>query len=123
MLVIDVVGPVLSVRRGWDGTVLAAHVTGNTVYASRLLSVRRARTGTVAAAHTSATAITRLQVPGLVEAYTRAHALNTLLNERAGYARVSGSGENAQELKGTALAVLRAQLRQSYRRQAFSEAV
>lgn len=123
MLVIDVVGPALSVRRAWDGTVLAAHVTGNTVYAARLLSVQRARSGTAAAAHTSTTAITRLQVPGLVETYTRAHALNTLLNERAGYARVSGSGEAAQELKGTALAVLRSQLRQNYRRQALSEAV
>lgn len=123
MLVIDVVGAALSVRRAWDGTVLAAHTAADAVYAARLLTVERAASGTTAAVHSSAAAVTRLRVPGLVEAYSRAHALNTLLNERAGYARVSGSGENAQELKGTALAVLRSQLRQNYRRQAFSEAV
>jgi len=123
MLVVDVVGAVLSVRRAWDGSVLAGHVSGDTVYAARLLTVDRAQRGTAAAAHTSATAVTRLRVPGLVEAYSRAHALSTLLNERSGYARTSGSGDNAQELRGTSLAVLRAQLRQQYRRQAFSEAV
>ncbi len=123
MLVIDVVGPALSVRRAWDGTVLAAHTSGDTVYAARLLTVERAVSGTTAAAHSSAAAVTRLRVPGLVESVTRAEALNTLLNERAGYARVSGSGETAQELRGTALAAQRALLRQRYRRQAFSEAV
>ena len=123
MLVIDVVGAALSVRRAWDGTVLAVHTTADAVYAARLLAVERAASGTPAAAHSSAAALTRLRVPGLVESHTRAVALNTLLNERAGYARVSGAGDAAQELKGTALAQQRALLRQRYRRQAFSEAV
>lgn len=123
MLVIDVLGSVLSVRRAWDGTVLAPHTAGDSVYALRRLLVDRAQSGTAEAQHTTGTALARLVVPGLAESVTRAEALNTLLNERAGYARVSGAGETAQELRGTALGQQRALLRQRYRRQAFSEAV
>lgn len=123
MLVLDILGSVLSVRRAWDGTTLAAHTNGDALYAARRLVVDRAQCGTAAAAHLTGSTTSRLVVPGLAESVCRGIALSTLLNERAGYARVSGSGETAQELKGTALGQQRALLRQQYRRMALSEAV
>src|SRR5690242_383360 len=116
MLVIDILGTNLSVRRSWDGTPLAAHTSGAPVYAPRVLSVERAASGTEAAMHSSGAIVLRQAPPALVQTACRALAIDTLLNERSGYARASGAGDNATEMRGTALDKLLKRLRSDYQR-------
>ena len=52
LLIVDMLPNTLVVKRGWDGTLLAAH-TSATIYALRGLTVSRGELGTAAAAHTS----------------------------------------------------------------------
>jgi hypothetical protein len=91
MLIVDIAGNNLTVKRAWDGTVLAAH-TGSTIYAPRRLTVTRGAVGTTAATHSNGAAITRHVVPGLIKELCIAEALNTLLQEGGGYSRVVGAG-------------------------------
>jgi hypothetical protein len=86
MLVVDVAGNTLTVKRSWDGTVLATHA-GSTIYAARQLTVTRGLTGTTAATHSNAAAVYRQTVPGPVRDYTIAVAENAFLQEVSGYAR------------------------------------
>lgn len=93
MLVIDVTGTTLTVKRGWDGSVLAAHSINTDIYALRSLTVERGALGTTAATHLDTTAIVRHLVPGLVRELNIAEAINTVQQEAAGYARRDGLGE------------------------------
>ncbi|WP_049562236.1 hypothetical protein [Nonomuraea sp. SBT364] len=99
MLVVDVAGNDLTVRRAWDGSVLAAHTAGADVYAPRTLTVTRGALGTTAAAHDTAAAVVRHLVPGLVRDAVVALALAQLLGEQGGYtaagARSAASGSVA----------------------------
>jgi len=90
MLVVDVAGDGLTVKRSWDGSVLATH-TGSPVYALRALSVDRGALGTVAAAHADGADVARHAPPALVRSATMALALNQILQEGSGYARVAGA--------------------------------
>lgn len=73
MLILDVAGNTLIVKRGWDGTVLAAH-TGSTIYAPRSYTVDRGACGSTAASHTDGVTVYRHVVPSAVEALTLAEA-------------------------------------------------
>lgn len=84
MLIVDVTGNVLTVKRAWDGTVLAAHTSGATVYASRTLTVTRGALGTVAATHSDGAAVRVHQVPGLVRSLTKAEARGIITDEQMG---------------------------------------
>lgn len=106
MLIVDIAGNTLIVKRPWDGTVLQAH-TGSTIYAPRTLTVERAALGSTAATHTSGTAIQRFQFPSLVEQLCRAEAIDTLLQGKSGYSRTTGSGDNERAASGRALQILR----------------
>ncbi|WP_062434976.1 hypothetical protein [Herbidospora daliensis] len=106
MMVLDVAGDNLVVKRAFDGSVLAAHSTAD-IYAPRSLTVARGVLGTTAATHASATPIARHTPPPLVRDLSLAGAVNQLLQESSGYARTSGSGENAKEYGGRGLAKLR----------------
>lgn len=123
MLVVDVAGSVLTVKRAWDGSVLAAHATGADIYAPRTLTVTRAVLGTTAATHLTAASIVKNAVPGTVKALTVAEALCTVLNESGGYARTAGSGEGAREAAGRALKDARDQAYTRYGRKARTRAV
>jgi hypothetical protein len=123
MLVVDVAGSVLTVKRAWDGSVLATHAALADIYAPRTLTVERGALGTTAATHLINAAITRHVVPPLVEGYAVASAMNQLLNEGSGYARVAGSGENAREYWGRQLGEKRDQVYATYGRKARSRAV
>ncbi|MDN3244158.1 hypothetical protein [Streptomyces sp. ZSW22] len=93
MLITDIAGNTLVVERAVDGSTLAAHTTGTTIYAARALTVTRGALGTTAATHTSGTPVHRWDPPGLVRDLTIAEAMNRLGNEQAGYARSRKVGD------------------------------
>ncbi|MGW7786048.1 hypothetical protein [Streptomyces tricolor] len=93
MRVDDIAGTTLVVKRGWDGTVLAAHSAGTTIYAPRTLTVTRGALGTTAAAHGNASTVYTWQPPGPVRQLVVAEAINSLTSEAAGYSRGLRAGE------------------------------
>ena len=107
MLVVDVAGSVLTVKRAWDGSVLATHAASADIYAPRTLTVVRGELGTTAATHSTALTVNRHIVPGLVRDLAIAEAMSTLLQEGSGYARTAGSGENEREVSGRGIKGLR----------------
>lgn len=117
MLIIDIAGNVLTVKRAVDGSVLAAH-TGGSIFAPRTLTVERGALGTTAAAHDTAASLYRHVVPGPVEELTVAEAMNRLLGRQSGWARVIGSGESVVEYGGRSLAQLRKDVYRSHGRKA-----
>lgn len=116
VLVQDIAGNTLYVKRAYDGTVLAAHNSGVDIYAPRTLTVTRGALGTTAAAHNTATALTVWEVPGLLAEFCVAVALTTLGQRSAGYARTVGSGENEREASGRGLTQIRRDAMNTYGR-------
>jgi hypothetical protein len=108
MLVVDVTANTVTVKRGWDGSVLATH-SGATIYASRLLTVTRGALGSTAATHLINTAIGRGVVPGLIRRLAVAEAETILLQEVGGYAGVQGSGPAMVSGVGKGVDAIRAQ--------------
>jgi hypothetical protein len=107
MRVDDVAGNTLIVTRPWDGSTIAAHTVGATIYAPRTLVVARGALGTTVAAHADASAVTLWVPPGPVRQLCVAEALTDLLQGRSGYARTAGSGDNERETSGRGLKDLR----------------
>lgn len=103
VLVLDVVGNSLVVKRAWDGTTLAGHTVGATVFASRRLVVTRGALGTTAATHAQSAAIVRHAWPDLVSRYAIAVAAADLQAVSSGMARQAGTGERAQNVSGVGL--------------------
>jgi hypothetical protein len=116
MLVVDVAGLIITVQRASEGSVLATHAANADIYAPRTLTVSRAALGTSAATHADTTAITRHEVPALIAEFATALALNTLLQRSSGYARMSGSGDNAQEYTGRSIRDIQSDAEQTYGR-------
>lgn len=108
MLVVDVVGNNLTVKRSWDGSVLAAHTSGADVYTLTGVEISRAALGTTLAVHASGAEVERLLVPAPVRNLCIAEALNQINQETSGYAATVGAGENAREGGGVGLEGLRA---------------
>jgi hypothetical protein len=124
MLVVDIAGNNLTVKRAWDGTALAAHTAPTAdIFTLTGIEIDRAQLGTTLAAHNSGATVYRHIVPGLVRNLCVAEALTTLLQEQAGYARVVGSGDNAMEASGKGLKVLRDDACTRYGRKARVRAV
>lgn len=122
MLIVDIAGNNLTVKRAWDGTVLSPH-TGSTIYAPRTLTVERGALGTTAATHLTATAILKHSAPPLVRQLAIAETLTGLQQEGSGYGRVVGSGDGQREASGKGLADLRDQVYTRYGRKARMRAV
>ncbi|MEU6781490.1 hypothetical protein ABZ912_19980 [Nonomuraea angiospora] len=98
MLIVDIAGNALTVKRAWDGSVLAAHTSGADVYAPRRLVVERGAVGTTAASHSNGVTIVKHVPPGPVVALCVGLSLAQLLGEQSGYARPesrSGSSNTA----------------------------
>lgn len=124
MRIVDIAGNLLTVKRQWDGSVLAAHTSGATVYAPRLLTIERGAQGTTAATHLIGTAVSRWKPPPAAQALCAAEVLNQLQQESAAYARQVGSGEFAREVGARGLKDLRDQVYKTpLRRRARSWAV
>lgn len=126
MLIVDIAGNSLTVKRAWDGSVLAAHAAGVDIYAPRTLTVTRGALGTTAATHSSSSTVTRWDPPGPVRDLAIAESVNRIANEQAGYARTrktgdGGGGERAVD--ATALAALRKQVYASHGRKGRVRAV
>lgn len=92
MLVVSITSNSVTVIRGWDGSTLATH-SNSTVFAPRTLQVQRGALGSTVTTHLTATAVQVWQVPGLLRSLVTAEAVNMLLQESAGYARSSNSGD------------------------------
>jgi hypothetical protein len=132
MLVVDVAGDNLVVKRGWDGTVLAAHTSGADVYAARALTVQRGVCGTTAASHSLGAPVVRHVPPSLVRDLCVAEAIEQLLQETAGYARPTGAStarsgdsdtrQNKNQL-GLGIEAIRDRAYTAYGRQARTAAV
>ena len=110
MRIVDISSNTLTVKRAWDGSALAAHTSGATIYAPRLLTVTRGATGTTAATHLIAATVYRWTPPPEVQTLNLSEALNQLQQESAGMARQIGEGEFAREVGGRGLADLRKQV-------------
>ena len=123
MLVEDIAGDTLIVRRAWDGSTMAAHTASTAIFAPRTLTVQRGALGTTAAAHSSGAAVARWDAPGSVRQLCIAEALTDLLQGRSGYARTAGSGDNERETSGKGLADLRGRVYTSHGRKARTRAV
>ncbi|MER5559703.1 hypothetical protein ABT071_13965 [Streptomyces sp. NPDC002506] len=125
MLIVDIAGNTLIVKRGWDGSTLAPHMTRASLYAARSLTVRRAVLGTIAASHALGATVVRWDPPGPVRTLTIAEALNRVLQEQAGWLRMAGGtgSSGGKEATLTALADLREQTFESHGRKARTRAV
>ncbi|WP_280688402.1 MULTISPECIES: hypothetical protein [unclassified Kitasatospora] len=106
MLIVDITGNTVTVKRAWDGTVLATHSTGAHIYAFRTLTVARGQLGTTAATHASAAPASIHRVPSLIRDLAIAEATNRVLQETGGYRDPQGDGAAAIQHLGTALADL-----------------
>lgn len=118
MLIVDIAGNSLIVKRAWDGSTIAAH-TGSTIYAPRTLTVTRGALGTTAASHLTAASVLRFEVPGLVRQLCIAEAENDLLQQSSGYARTVGAGESEREASGRGLEKIRDRAFTRYGRRLF----
>lgn len=123
MLVVDVAGSVLTVKRGWDGSVLAAHSANADIYAPRTLTVTRGAYGTTAATHSSSTAVSRHAAPGLLYQLNLAEAIAYGQQDSAGWARTAGAGEALRTVAPEGLPQLREQVVGAYGRQLRTRAV
>lgn len=122
LLVVDVVGDSLVVKRAWDGSTLAAH-TGATIYSYRTLSLRRGATGTTAATHSSSAPVSVHLVPALIRELATAEALDYTLQRTSGWSRSTGSGDRPSEQAGMSLPDIQRWAMSRYARRARSWAV
>lgn len=99
MLIRDIAGNTLIVKRAWRGSTLAAH-SAATIYWPRSLTVTRGVLGTTAASHSQGDQIYRTGIPPLIRDMTIAYALDTLFQQGSGYARTVGSGESQRNASG-----------------------
>jgi len=117
MFILDVTGNNLTVKRAWDGTVLAAH-TGAAVFASRLLTVLRGAQGTPAATHLISAPVSVHTPPSLIRQLAIGEASVELTLEQGAYATSLGSGPRKDTGIGSGLGALRAQTVTLYGRKA-----
>lgn len=90
MLVLEVSGNTLTVERAYDGSVLAAHNTGTTIYAKRRLTVERGAVGSTAATHLINATVSLHLVPSMIQNLCIAEVVTSSLQEQSGYARIIG---------------------------------
>lgn len=121
--VVDIAGNTATVERAQDGTVLAAHSIGATIYAPRTLTVERGALGTTAASHLTATVLYKHAPPKLVKALTVAYAINQLQQQGAAYARIIGAGDNAREFTGRGIRELERDARAAHGRSMRARAI
>jgi hypothetical protein len=98
---------VLTVKRAYDGSVLAVHSDNADVQTYRTLTIERGVNGTTAATHANATAVSKYEPPFAISQLCIAEVVADLSQEGAAWGRVVGAGDGAGELSGRELANLR----------------
>jgi hypothetical protein len=101
MKIVDIAGNNVTVVRAHDGSVLAAHLLGATIYAPRRLTVERAAQGSTAATHLISAPVTKWVVPDLVRQLARAEAITSLEQEFSAYGVRVYSDEAERDSSGT----------------------
>lgn len=119
MLVESISSNDLTVKRAYDGSVLAAHSTGITVYAYRTLTVIRAVNGTTAATHSSAAAITKYAPPADIVELCLAMAVGHLKQGESGWTGQISGGEAGVQVRMVDLFYLRQRAVEKYGRLSF----
>ncbi len=120
MLVDSIAGNTVTVKRAWDGTVLAAHNNAAAVFAPRTLTIVRGVNGTPAAAHNNAAAISRYVPPTDVTEYCRAYAIAHHQQGRSGWTgQIGGSEGGAVENRMFNIYSMRQGLQEKYGRIGF----
>lgn len=118
--VLSIIGNTLVVERAFDGSVLATHSgTGPgaaKIYRSTSLTVERGAVGTTAATHLLGAQVYVHAAPGPIRTLCRAQAIDTILQEQGGYARVIGAGDHARAAPGSTLKNLWTRVTENYRR-------
>jgi hypothetical protein len=117
MPIVDIAGNNLIVQRAQDGSVLAAHSTGATIYSPRQLTVIRGALGTTAATHLISAPIGTHIMPGAIRSLCVGQSMTELLNEESGYARTVGSGDSVRNASGAQLDKLWAKATTAHGRQ------
>lgn len=130
MRIEDYAGPTaLLVKRAWDGSPIAVHNTGATIYANRLLTVARGVLGTTAAAHVATAPVLEQYPPDDIRELCVADTIAHLVQKRAGYPAAqarrapSGQGGNAPATPPSNLDDLWNDAEDGYRRKGRSRAV
>ncbi len=121
MLIVDIAGNQLVVKRAWDGSTLAAHTTGAKVYAPRVLTVVRGVLGTTAATHLINAPIVKHMAPGPIRDLCLAEVVTMITGETSGYSQSETRGGKAA--KGMSVHDLRAQVITGFGRKMRSAAI
>lgn len=122
VMVQDIAGNNLIVRRASGGSTLAAH-TAATIFWPRSITVTRGVLGTTAATHSIGAAVMQQLVPSSIEELTRAYAMDTFFQGGSGYARTVGAGEGERNYSGRAIRELEERVYGAYGRRIRSRAV
>lgn len=122
VLVVDIAGNTLTVKRAWDGSTIAAH-TNAEIYALRTLSVVRGALGSTAQTHLNAATVLRYTAPSLVSQLSRAYAIDQVLNEQGGYTRQQAEGSSKLTSIGVGIDSLRTRAMTAFARQGRSRVV
>ncbi len=122
-LIQDIAGTSITVERAFDGTALATHSSGASIYALRTAVVQRGVLGSTAAAHTDQDAIYVHAYPSLVNRLTVAETLMDIQQQSAAYGRVIASGTAVREFTGVGIKDLREMVRAQHGRVSRSAAI
>jgi hypothetical protein len=120
MFVEAISGNNLTVKRAYDGSVLAAHAQAAAVYADRTLTVARGVNGTTAAVHADTTAINKYAPPADIQNLCRALSIAYLTQSQGGWTGQIGGAENGIETTLAGLSKLREAVKRQYRRTALA---
>lgn len=93
-LIVDIAGNNLTVIRSYDGSVLAAHAFGATIYSQRSLVVRRGAFGTTAGTHASGSTVYAWMPPPGIRQLNTVEAIHELLQEQTGWFRTMSASSN-----------------------------
>lgn len=120
LLILDIAGNMMVVKRAWDGSVLAEH-TGGTLWAQRSLTVTRGDVGTTAATHLINASVAANLAPAMIRDLALGEAVVQTANEVGAYAGQSGEGSISEI--GASLADKWEEAETMYARQARQRAV
>lgn len=106
---------VVVVERQYDASTLAAHSSGDDIYAERTFTITRGENGTTAATHADDTAVSKYVVPADIRRLCRGDTIVTGQQERGGWAQTVGQGEGQTEFRGAAWSAFRTRTLESWR--------